>query len=65
MTSNRLYLDDKQIIAYSKFNTDEILHEVRQERMLKNAGLDVMKRKLAVPTISMVVLIAALIILAH
>ncbi len=65
MTSNRLYVDDKQIIAYSKFNADEILREVRQERMLKNANISPLKRKLALSTVSLTVLITILSILLH
>lgn len=39
MNGIRSSLDDQQIISYSKSRTNEILRMIRQERMLKNAGL--------------------------
>lgn len=39
MNGIRSSLDDQQIISYSKSRTNEILRMIRQERMLKKAGL--------------------------
>jgi len=38
MNGTRLTTDDRQIIAYSNFKTEEILHEIRQEKLLNHAG---------------------------
>jgi hypothetical protein len=59
MNGIRSSLGDRQIIEYSKFQTEDILRRVRQEHVLKAAGTGFKKARLIALAILIVKILVA------